>query len=89
MIYDKWGNLIWETNELAAHDKPGGWSGKDKNGDLCKQDTYIWKIEATFTNDRQWEGQGPSEENSFNVWEPESMLKNRQKKNYGNVTLIR
>ncbi len=89
MIYDKWGSLIWETNSLPAHDKPSGWPGVDKDGNPCKQDTYIWKIEATFSDDLEWPGQLPFEKNNFNIWEPESSLKNSQKKKYGNVTLIR
>jgi gliding motility-associated-like protein len=41
-IYDRWGELIFKTNDVDR-----GWNGKidDK---LCKQDVYVWRI--TFKN---------------------------------------
>lgn len=41
-IYDRWGELIFKTNDVDR-----GWNGKidDK---LCKQDVYVWRI--TFRN---------------------------------------
>lgn len=39
MIFDRWGALIYRTNEPEA-----GWNGTFKN-DPCKQDVYIWKCD--------------------------------------------
>lgn len=41
-IYSRWGELLFETNNPNE-----GWDGYYK-GNLCTQDVYIWKIEATF-----------------------------------------
>ena len=49
-IFDRWGNLIFETNDM---DK--GWDGKvqaggiDMSGSsrkLAEEDVYVWKIKA-------------------------------------------
>lgn len=37
MIFDRWGNLIFETNDIA-----NGWNGKLK-GNNCQEDVYVWK----------------------------------------------
>jgi gliding motility-associated-like protein len=42
MIFDRWGNLIWETRDLNL-----GWDGKANGGaELAQQDVYVWKIET-------------------------------------------
>jgi gliding motility-associated-like protein len=42
MIFDRWGNLIWETRDLNQ-----GWDGKANSGELvAQQDVYVWKIET-------------------------------------------
>jgi len=38
-VYDKWGHVLFETNEPNK-----GWDGKSK-GKTCKQDVYIWKVQ--------------------------------------------
>jgi gliding motility-associated-like protein len=39
MMFDRWGNLMWETRVWDE-----GWDGKANNGDLIAQiDTYVWK----------------------------------------------
>jgi len=39
MMFDRWGNLMWETKIWDQ-----GWDGKANNGDLTAQiDTYVWK----------------------------------------------
>jgi gliding motility-associated-like protein len=41
-IYDRWGELIFETNNLSK-----GWDGTAKGkAETVQQDTYIWKISA-------------------------------------------
>jgi gliding motility-associated-like protein len=39
MVFDRWGNLIFETNDVYA-----GWDGRFK-GNKCEEDVYVWKIE--------------------------------------------
>ena len=56
-IYNKWGELIWETTELTDKGEPKvGWNGIDKNGNPCVQGAYVWAIEAEFTDGLPWEG---------------------------------
>ncbi len=55
-IYNKWGQLIWETRELLNGQPAVGWDGNDKMGNPMMQGTYIWFIEATFTDGKTWDG---------------------------------
>ena len=56
-IFDKFGNLLWETDKLDEDGKPLiGWNGTDLNGIALPQGTYIWKIHATFSDGSTWEG---------------------------------
>ena len=44
-IYDRWGNVIWETNKFykeKGHSEY--WYGTDKNGKMVPVGTYIWKV---------------------------------------------
>jgi gliding motility-associated-like protein len=39
-IFDRWGNLIWQTSDFGK-----GWDGRANNGkDISQEDTYVWKI---------------------------------------------
>ena len=38
MVFDRWGQVIFETTELEK-----GWDGTYK-GESCKQDVYVWKM---------------------------------------------
>lgn len=41
-IFDRWGNLIFYTDDLNE-----GWNGKVQgNPDYCQVDTYVWKIKC-------------------------------------------
>lgn len=41
-IFDRWGLLIFTTNNLDV-----GWNGKVRDGDeIAQQDVYVWKIET-------------------------------------------
>lgn len=43
MIFDRWGNLIFESNDIQK-----GWDGKANGGsELAQIDTYVWKISFT------------------------------------------
>ena len=43
MIFDRWGNLIFESSDLYK-----GWNGCAKEGkDIAQMDTYIWKVSFT------------------------------------------
>jgi len=37
-VFDRWGEMIFESNELNA-----GWDGR-RYSELCKTDNYVWKI---------------------------------------------
>ncbi|MEA2106252.1 MAG: PKD domain-containing protein [Bacteroidota bacterium] len=49
LIYNRWGELIFETNNLEM-----GWNGK-VGGKEAKSDVYVWKAEGRFTNGRAFE----------------------------------
>ena len=45
-IFDKFGNLLWETTALDENGSPSvGWKGTSLNG-IVPQGTYVWKIEV-------------------------------------------
>ena len=46
-IYDRWGNLIFNTNDILK-----GWDGKSPSGnEAIMQDVYVWKIAL-----KSWDG---------------------------------
>ena len=56
MVFNKWGHLLWESTGLDDDGRPiEGWDGY-YNGVLMPQDTYLWKINATFKTGKGWEG---------------------------------
>ncbi len=73
-IYDEWGNLIFENEELTPEGTPAvGWNGI-YNGELLPTGAYVWTIDAEFNDGYGW----PVKEcNTENI------------KAYGTVTLIR
>jgi PKD repeat protein len=55
-VYNTWGTLLWESTELDQFGSPSeGWDGT-YNGEPCQQDTYVWKVQATFRNGSIWGG---------------------------------
>ncbi|MBP7510812.1 MAG: PKD domain-containing protein [Bacteroidia bacterium] len=75
-VFNKWGELVWESTALLDGKPAIGWDGTNMNdGANCMQGSYIWTIEATFTNGENWEG----------MLFPGSDLPAKK----GNVTLIR
>ncbi|MFM9052613.1 MAG: PKD domain-containing protein, partial [Bacteroidota bacterium] len=54
-IFNKWGNIIWESTELENGRPKEGWDGYYQ-GELCQQDAYVWKVWAVFENGVIWPG---------------------------------
>lgn len=52
MIFNRWGELIFETNDVKI-----GWDGYF-NGKLCQQDTYVWKANISFFDGRKYNKTG-------------------------------
>jgi len=74
-VFNKWGELMWESTDLTANGEPKfGWDGNDKNGVPCMQGSYIWVVEAEFTDGKAWQGM---------------KLNDGEFHKKGNVTLIR
>ena len=55
MIFDEWGNKLFETTELENGSPSEPWDGTF-NGALVPQDVYVWKIDAIFDNGDKWDG---------------------------------
>ncbi|RYY34514.1 MAG: PKD domain-containing protein, partial [Sphingobacteriaceae bacterium] len=55
-IFNKWGQLVWETNKLGADGEPlEGWDGTYK-GSPAPQGAYVWQVSAKFINGTEWKG---------------------------------
>lgn len=54
-IYDKWGNLLWESTALINGSPSEAWDGRYK-GQKVPQGAYTWKINAIFKDGVVWEG---------------------------------
>ncbi|RYE21899.1 MAG: PKD domain-containing protein [Sphingobacteriales bacterium] len=55
-IFNKFGQVLWETTKLDASNGPlEGWDGTF-NGQPQPQGTYYWKAEVTFINGTEWKG---------------------------------
>jgi gliding motility-associated-like protein len=56
MVFDMWGHMLWESNKLDDKGSPTeGWDGTFE-GNMMPQGNYMWKINALFVDDSQWEG---------------------------------
>lgn len=55
-IYDYYGNKIWETRALENGKPSEGWDGRNKNGKMMPQGSYIWRARAIFIDDNVWTG---------------------------------
>jgi gliding motility-associated-like protein len=49
VVFDRWGERLFSTDQFE-----NGWDGKYK-GQVCKDDTYIWKIVLTGADDKRRE----------------------------------
>jgi gliding motility-associated-like protein len=47
-IYDKWGELIFESKDILK-----GWDGYYRE-QICQQDVYIWKADGIFQNGQSY-----------------------------------
>lgn len=48
MIFDRWGNLLYQSTDLKK-----GWDGKANNGStIAQEDVYIWKVKVAPITDR-------------------------------------
>ena len=72
-VYDKWGNLLWFSNEVRDGMFVGYWDGR-YDGKMMQAGDYIWKMEATFIDGQVWDGYDSG---------------NGKKTKYGNVMLLR
>jgi len=64
MVFDKWGHLMWESSKIDCQDptvvnckgSPVDYWDGTLDGNPMPQDVYMWKISATFSNGKVWEG---------------------------------
>jgi len=54
-VFNKWGQLIWETTKLEDGHPQEGWDGTYHNSQLS-QSIYFWKIDVEFINGSEWKG---------------------------------
>ena len=57
-IFDSWGNLVWQNDQLTEFDKKPAtpWYGETLDNKPLPQGTYIWKIYAKFSDGSIWQG---------------------------------
>lgn len=55
IVYDKWGNLLWESTKLEEGSPTEFWDGT-YDGELVPQGAYVWRIDAIFANTEVWDG---------------------------------
>ena len=83
-IFDKFGNIIFRTNKLDVTGAPlEAWDGT-RNEIPLPQGTYIWKIQAVFSDGSSWPGIGYSN----NPDDPYVDINNKGKRS-GAIYLIR
>jgi hypothetical protein len=57
VVYDTWGNLLWETTKLERGVPVESWDGTFK-GQALPPDVYVWHIkEAVFKDGKSFDGQ--------------------------------
>lgn len=54
-VFNKWGELLWETTKLDEGHPQEGWDGTYHNTEL-PQSVYYWEINVEFINGFQWKG---------------------------------
>jgi PKD repeat protein len=54
-IFNKWGELIWQTTKLEEGAPAEGWNGTYKSS-LVPQGVYFWKIDVQMINKIPWKG---------------------------------
>lgn len=54
-IFNKWGQILWETTKLDEGRPSEGWDGTYK-GQALPQGVYYWKIDVQMVNGTEWKG---------------------------------
>jgi PKD repeat protein len=54
-VFNKWGQLLWETTNLDEGRPADGWDGTFK-GQPMPQGVYYWKIDVQMVNGSEWKG---------------------------------
>jgi len=54
-VFNKWGQLLWETSKLDDGAPLEGWDGTYK-GQEQPQGVYYWKVDIKFINGSDWKG---------------------------------
>lgn len=54
-VFNKWGQLLWETTKLDDNAPLEGWDGTYK-GQEQPQGVYYWKVDIKFINGSDWKG---------------------------------
>lgn len=54
-VFNKWGQVLWETTKLNDGKPIEGWDGTFK-GVAQPQGIYFWKIDVQFINGTEWKG---------------------------------
>lgn len=54
-VFNKWGQMIWETTKLDDGAPAEGWDGTF-NGQEQPQGIYFWKVDVKFSNGSEWKG---------------------------------
>jgi PKD repeat protein len=54
-VFNKWGQVLWETTQLNDGKPVEGWDGTYKNTPQ-PQGIYFWKIDLEFINGTEWKG---------------------------------
>ncbi len=74
LVYDTWGNKLWESTALDDQGRPTEyWDGR-VSGNLLPMDAYVWKATGTFKDGSIW----PGMDNGDGI-----------PRNYGTVTIIK
>ncbi|UTW61224.1 gliding motility-associated C-terminal domain-containing protein [bacterium SCSIO 12741] len=54
MIFNRWGEMVFETSDVAQ-----GWDGYYRDTDkICIQDVYVWKVMGKYINGQRFEEAG-------------------------------
>ena len=75
-VFDKWGELLWETDKISEWQPVEWWDGTYQ-GKPCQQGAYVWKIDAVFLDGSVWPGMTYSKDEGGGT------------KNIGTITLLR
>lgn len=54
-VFNKWGQILWETTNLTEGRPTEGWDGTFK-GQPLPQGVYYWKIDVQMVNGSEWKG---------------------------------